>query len=145
MPPVPALQQAEFQVALVTGSGQPAAPPQTLTISIRPTQPTAVPTEDVDQLPAVTTGTQRPDDYLLAIGLSSYREQDIAARKYASLDAETVAAYFQTLSGLPQNNVRLLRNGAPSGPTSKKRCSIGFQPRPLRTRWSSSILPDRRW
>lgn len=110
MPQVPALQQAELQVALVTGSGQPAAPPQTLTISIRPTQPTAVLPEDVDQLPAVTTGAQRPDDYLLAIGLSSYREQDIAARKYASLDAETVAAYFQTLSGLPQNNVRLLRN-----------------------------------
>ena len=46
-----------------------------------------------------------------------------------SLDAETVAAYFQTLSGLPQNNVVSCEIGAPSGPTSKKRCSIGFQPK----------------
>lgn len=107
MPQSPALQQGEFQVALVTGSGQPAAPPQTLPIS---TPPTAAMLEDVDHIPAVTTAPPRPSDYLLAIGLSSYREQEIAARKYASLDAETVAAYFQTLGGLPQNNVRLLRD-----------------------------------
>ncbi|MBS0171625.1 MAG: hypothetical protein JSR62_14850 [Nitrospira sp.] len=102
-----ALPQGEFQVALLTDSGQPAAPPQTLPISF---PPTAAQLEDVDHIPAITTGTQRPGDYLLAIGLSSYREQEIAARKYASLDAETVAAYFQTLGGLPQNNVRLLRD-----------------------------------
>ena len=107
MPQSPALQQAELQVALLNSSGQPAAPSQTLPISF---QPTAALLEDVDHIPAATAGAQRPGDYLLAIGLSSYREQEIAARKYASLDAETVAAYFQTLGGLPQNNVRLLRD-----------------------------------
>ncbi|MCC6967871.1 MAG: hypothetical protein IT391_16490 [Nitrospira sp.] len=107
MPQSAALQQAELQVALLNASGQPAAPPQTLPISF---QPTAALLEDVDHIPAATAGAQRPGDYLLAIGLSSYREQEIVARKYASLDAETVAAYFQTLGGLPQNNVRLLRD-----------------------------------
>ena len=107
MPQSPALQRAELQVALLNSSGQPAAPSQTLPISF---QPTAALLEDVDHIPAATAGAQRPGDYLLAIGLSSYREQEIAARKYASLDAETVAAYFQTLGGLPQNNVRLLRD-----------------------------------
>lgn len=107
MPQSPPLQQAEFQVALLTTSGQPVAPPQPLPVSI---QPTAALLEDVDHIPTGTTGVPRPGDYLLAIGLSSYREQDIVARKYASLDAETVAAYFQTLGGLPQNNVRLLRD-----------------------------------
>ncbi len=107
MPQSPPLQQAEFQVALLNASGQPAAPPQPLPVSI---QPTAALLEDVDHIPTGTTGASRPGDYLLAIGLSSYREQDIVARKYASLDAETVAAYFQTLGGLPQNNVRLLRD-----------------------------------
>ena len=107
MPQSPALQRAELQVALLNSSGQPAAPSQTLPISF---QPTAALLEDVDHIPAATAGAQRPSDYLLAIGLSSYREQEIAARKYASLDAETVAAYFQTLGGLPQNNVRLLRD-----------------------------------
>jgi len=107
MPQSAALQQAELQVALLNASGQPAAPPQTLPISF---QPTAALLEDVDHIPAATAGAQRPGDYLLAIGLSSYREQEIVARKYASLDAETVAAYFQTLGGLPHNNVRLLRD-----------------------------------
>ena len=107
MPQSPTLQRAELQVALLNSSGQPAAPSQTLPISF---QPTAALLEDVDHIPAATAGAQRPGDYLLAIGLSSYREQEIAARKYASLDAETVAAYFQTLGGLPQNNVRLLRD-----------------------------------
>src|SRR5690606_29595804 len=102
IPQSPVLQQVELQVALVTGSGQPAAPSQTLPISI---QSTAAVPEDVDHIPAATIGAQRPNDYLLAIGLSSYREQEIVARKYASLDAETVAAYFQTLGGFPQKNV----------------------------------------
>lgn len=107
MPQSPSLQRAELQVVLLDASGQTAAPPQTLPMSF---QPTAAFLEDVDHIPPPTAGTQRPSDYLLAIGLSSYREQDIMARKYASLDAETLAAYFQALGGFPQNNVRLLRD-----------------------------------
>ena len=100
-------QQAQFQVTLISGTGQQISPPQTLQASI---QTPDAHTDDVDHIPAGATGIQRPGDYLLAIGLSSYREQEIGARKYATLDAETVATYFQTLGGLPQNNVRLLRD-----------------------------------
>ena len=100
-------QQAQFQVTLISGTGQQISPPQTLQASVQTPDPN---TDDVDHIPAGATGIQRPGDYLLAIGLSSYREQEIGARKYATLDAETVATYFQTLGGLPQNNVRLLRD-----------------------------------
>ena len=100
-------QQAEFQVSLSGIVGQGAPPPQTLLASV---QPTGVRTGDVDQIPAMTTGFQRPGDYLLSIGLSSYREPQIAARKYAALDAEMVATYFQSLGGLPRSNVRLLQD-----------------------------------
>jgi hypothetical protein len=100
-------QQAEFQVSLTTGAGFSVPPPQTLLASARPT---GLPSEDVDQIPAATAGFQRSNDYLLSIGLSSYREQHIAARKYAALDAEMVATYFQSLGGLPKNNVRLLQD-----------------------------------
>ena len=100
-------QQAQFQVTLISGTGQQISPPQTLQASV---QTPDAHTDDVDHIPAGATGIQRPGDYLLAIGLSSYREQEIGARKYATLDAETVATYFQTLGGLPQNNVRLLRD-----------------------------------
>ncbi len=100
-------QQAEFQVSLASGTGQGVPPPQTLLASVLPT---GLRTDDVDQIPAVTAGFQRSGDYLLSIGLSSYREQQIAARKYAALDAEMVATYFQSLGGLPRSNVRLLQD-----------------------------------
>ncbi len=107
LPQSPPPQQAEFQVALVNSAGQQVSSPQTLLASI---QPSGANTDDVDHVPASGTGLQRPGDYLLSIGLSSYREQEIGARKYATLDAEMVATYFQTLGGLPRNNVRLLRD-----------------------------------
>ena len=100
-------QQAEFQVTLASGTGLRVPPPQTLLASVLPT---GLRSDDVDQIPAVTAGFQRSSDYLLSIGLSSYREQHIAARKYAALDAEMVATYFQSLGGLPKNNVRLLQD-----------------------------------
>lgn len=107
MPQSPPAQQVEFHVAILNGTGQQMAPAQTLVASV---QASARDMDDVDHLPLTGTGFQRPGDYLLAIGLSSYREPEISARKYATLDAEMVAAYFQTLGGLPRNNVRLLRD-----------------------------------
>lgn len=101
------LHQAEFQVALASGTGLSVPPPQTLLASVLPT---GLRSDDVDQIPPVTAGFQRSSDYLLSIGLSSYREQHIAARKYAALDAEMVATYFQSLGGLPRNNIRLLQD-----------------------------------
>ena len=107
LPPTLNPQQAEFQVSLASGTGLNVPPPQTLLASAFPT---GVRSDDVDQVPAVTSGFQRSGDYLLSIGLSSYREQHIPARKYAALDAEMVATYFQSLGGLPRNNVRLLQD-----------------------------------
>ncbi len=107
LPQSPPPQQAEFQVALISGTGQQVSPPQLLRASA---QPSTANTDDVDHVPAAATGLQRPEDYLLSIGLSSYREREIGARKYATLDAELVATYLQTLGGLPRNNVRLLQD-----------------------------------
>jgi hypothetical protein len=100
-------QQAEFQVSLASGTGQPVPAPQTLLASVRPT---GITTDDVDHVPAPTTEGQRSGDYLLSIGISSYREPHIGGRKYAALDAEMVATYVQALGGLPKNNVRLLQD-----------------------------------
>ena len=83
-------QQAEFQVALISGTGLDVPAPQTLLASVLSA---GVKSDDVDQIPAMTAGFQRSSDYLLSIGLSSYRDPQIAARKYAALDAEMVATY----------------------------------------------------
>lgn len=99
-------QKTEIQVTVSDPSGT-APPPQMMALSI---QPTGVNTDDVDQIPAVADGFHRPHTYLVSIGIGSYRDQHIATRKFASLDAEMVASYFQSLGGLPAANVRLLQD-----------------------------------
>ena len=107
LPPSLNMSQAEFQVSLTNAAGSIVAPVQTLLAVTALAGPRG---DDVDHIPAVATGYQRPSDYLLSIGLSSYREPHIAARKYAAMDAEMIATYFQSLGGLPKNNVRLLQD-----------------------------------
>ncbi len=99
-------QKADLQVA-VSAPATGAPPVQALTLSI---QPTAMRSDDVDQLPAMPVGFKRPDTYLVSIGIGSYRDQQVAARKYAASDAELVSAYFQSLGGVPASNVRLLQD-----------------------------------
>lgn len=100
-------QKAELQVAVSESGARTQPPLQTLTLSI---QPTGIKADDVDQIPAVTAGFHQPHTYLLSIGIGSYRDQQVPSRKFASLDAEMVATYFQSLGGLPASNVRLLQD-----------------------------------
>ena len=100
-------QKAEIHVA-VSDSGTPTQPPvQTLALSIHPS---SIKTDDVDHIPAVTTGFQQPHTYLISIGIGSYRDQQIPSRKFSSLDAAIVSSYFQSLGGLPVSNIRLLQD-----------------------------------
>ncbi len=100
-------QKAEIHVE-VSDSGTRAQPqPQTLALSI---QPTGIKADDVDQIPAAATGFRQPHTYLISIGIGSYRDQQVPSRKFASLDAEMVSTYFQSLGGLPSSNVRLLQD-----------------------------------
>lgn len=100
-------QKAELHVVVAESGGAAAAPSQTLLLTI---QPTGIKTDDVDQIPAPVAGFHRPHIYVLSIGISSYRDTQLLARKYASLDAEMVANYFQSLGGVPAANVRLLQD-----------------------------------
>jgi hypothetical protein len=99
-------QKAELRVT-VADSSMVAPPPQILSLSIHPT---GVRADDVDQVPAVADGFKRPNTYLLSVGIGSYRDQHLSMRKYGASDAEIVAAYFQSLGGLPASNVRLLQD-----------------------------------
>jgi len=100
-------QKTEIQVA-VSDSGTPIQPPaQAFALSI---QPVAIKIDDVDQIPAVATGFRQPHTYLISIGIGSYRDQQVPSRKFASLDAEMISSYFQSLGGLPASNVRLLQD-----------------------------------
>lgn len=99
-------QKADLQVSVVDPATV-APPSQSLSLSI---QPTGLKSDDVDQVPAMPVGFKRPHTYLVSIGIGSYRDQQLSVRKFAASDAELVAAYFQSLGGLPASNVRLLQD-----------------------------------
>jgi hypothetical protein len=99
-------QRAELTVSARAASGATEPAAQTVTAALRGGSGRF---DSVDQVPA-NTGLQRPHTYVLAVGISSYRDPQIAARKYASLDAELISTYFQTVGGVPAANVRLLQD-----------------------------------
>ncbi|MBU6480740.1 MAG: hypothetical protein KGS09_09385 [Nitrospirae bacterium] len=100
-------QKADIQVAVTDSGTRTQPPPQTLALLI---QPTGINTDDVDQIPVGATGFRQPHTYLISIGIGTYRDQQVHSRKFASMDAETVSSYFQSLGGLPASNVRLLQD-----------------------------------
>ena len=106
LPPSVEGQRAEVTVSALAASGASAPAAQTVTAALRGGSGRF---DSVDQIPA-STGLQRPHTYVLSVGISSYRDPQIAARKYASLDAELIATYFQTVGGVPAANVRLLQD-----------------------------------
>lgn len=99
-------QRAEVAVSVNAASGSSAPAAQTVTAALRGGSGRF---DSVDQVPA-NTGLQRPHTYVLSVGISTYRDPQIAARKYASLDAELISTYFQTVGGVPAANVRLLQD-----------------------------------
>jgi hypothetical protein len=123
LPPAVQAQQAHVQVSVAEASGAGIPATQTLVLAMRqggggpaPFKPAAPPSPqvfqyaDVDRIPVAAAGFTRPQTHLVAIGISSYRDQQIPPRKYAARDAELVAGYFQALGGVPASNVRLLQD-----------------------------------
>jgi len=111
---VPA-QRGELVVTITETSGASVPAAQTLVAAMRPEvvaagRSAAARYDDVDRVPAASPGFQRPKTHLLTIGISSYRDQEIPVRKFATMDAEMVGAYFQSLGGVPPANVRLLQD-----------------------------------
>lgn len=100
-------QEAELNVNVADVVTTAGPPDQTLTVTMRPA---GIAGDDVDQIPAAPAGFRQPHNYLIAVGLSAYRAQEVPTRKYAAVDAETMASYFQSVGGVPASNVRLLQN-----------------------------------
>jgi hypothetical protein len=100
-------QKAEIHVTVSDLETRTQPPTQTLTLLI---QPTGINTDDVDQIPAVVTGFQQPNTFLISIGIGSYRNRQISSRKFASPDAQIVSSYFQALGGVPASNILLLQD-----------------------------------
>jgi hypothetical protein len=96
--PGDAITQAGLQQ--IAPSASAATPPA-------PSQATS-PSDTVDRMPAAATAFQQPRTFVVAVGISTHRDPQVSIRKYAALDAEMIANYFQTLGGVPPSNIRLL-------------------------------------
>ncbi|MET0516770.1 MAG: hypothetical protein ABW047_15740, partial [Nitrospiraceae bacterium] len=101
-------EQAELNVSVVEAATKTGPPSQTL---VAPLGLMGTKSDDIDQIPPLGTTFQQPDHYLVAAGLSTYRDPAVPTRKYASLDAQMIARYFQSLGGIPTANMRLLQDG----------------------------------
>ncbi|MDE3224282.1 MAG: hypothetical protein KGO52_05075 [Nitrospirota bacterium] len=118
IPPALPAQQAQLQVAVTDASGVGAPAPQSFTTSLRAggaagtaaAAGAAMLFPDVDQVPGSPAGFQHPQTHVLAIGIGSYRDPLVPARKFAAQDAELVAAYFKAIGGVPASNVRILQD-----------------------------------
>ena len=101
------VREAELRVAVGDEAAGSRPPDQTLGVRMQPSG--RVP-DNVDDIPTVPPGFQQPHHYLVSVGLSAYRDQNVPSRKYAAVDAEMVATYFRTLGGIPASNIRLLQD-----------------------------------
>lgn len=63
---------------------------------------------DVDDIPPRVKGYVNNESYALVIGIGNYREKIIPEIKFATRDAEVTAKYFEHLSGIPKNNIKVL-------------------------------------
>ncbi len=100
-------EQAELSVTVVELATKTGPPSQTLVAALGPM---GTRSDDIDQIPTLATAFQQPDNYLVAAGLSTYRDPAVPTRKYASLDAQMITRYFQSLGGIPAANMRLLQD-----------------------------------
>ncbi len=100
-------EQAQLSVTVVELATKTGPPSQTL-IAVLGSMETK--SDDIDQIPTLAAAFQQPDNYLVAAGLSTYRDPAVPTRKYASLDAQTISRYFQSLGGIPAANIRVLQD-----------------------------------
>jgi hypothetical protein len=109
-------QRAELLVSITEASGGAAPAAQTIVAAMRPGGQeagggfVAGRYDDVDQVPAASADFQRPHAFLIAVGIGAYRDERNHTRKYAARDAGLVAAYFQTLGGVPTANALVLQD-----------------------------------
>lgn len=103
---------AEVSIEVTEGKGY--SPSETKTFKIAMKAAAVKETVDVisdinvDDVPAKTKGIEQKDNYAVVIGITNYREKEIPAVKYATKDANSIAAYLENVARIPKNNIKLM-------------------------------------
>ncbi|MDP3092938.1 MAG: hypothetical protein Q8N04_19885 [Nitrospira sp.] len=66
---------------------------------------------DVDQPPKGTAALKQQKAVVVAVGVGRFRDAQVPSVKFAARDAEVMAAYLQSIAGLPADRVRVLTDG----------------------------------
>ncbi len=110
---VQSVEQAELVLSLKVASASVQLPTaKKFLIAVRPEQAEEVEilSVDVDQLPKKPSSLKQPKAVGIAIGVGSFRDEAVPQVKFASRDAEKMAAYMKAVMGIPEDRVRLLQD-----------------------------------
>ncbi len=112
--------QVELIVSLSETSGVPLPSRRSLDLAVRAIVPSGTKGmaahDSIEQIPTGIAGFQRPQAYVVSIGVGTVRDQKSPARKFAGTDADLVASYFGALGGVPTGNIRVLKDRGATRP-----------------------------
>jgi hypothetical protein len=111
---VQSVEQAELVLSLKVASVSVKLPTaKKFLIAVKPEKAEEVEilSVDVDQLPKKPSSLMQPKAVGIAIGVGSFRDEAVPQVKFASRDAEKMAAYMKAVMGIPEDRVRLLQDG----------------------------------
>jgi hypothetical protein len=109
MPPTQATQQGELALSVEAANGS--APGQKkfpIEWHPRHVMSGVSSVEDVDRVPDSIRGPARKKTVGIAIGIGAFRHPTLSPVPFAAHDAEVMAEYFKTFSGIPSEQIRLL-------------------------------------
>ncbi|HJU03777.1 MAG TPA: hypothetical protein VJ692_01405, partial [Nitrospiraceae bacterium] len=76
-------------------------------VALEPKPPAMETADDVDRIPERVPGYLRQKAVGIAVGIGTFRNRDVPGVQFAARDAEVMAEYFRTVSGIPAARVRL--------------------------------------
>jgi hypothetical protein len=108
MPPTEAVRQGELVLSIEAANGT--SPVQKkFPIEWHPSHMSGMfIVDDVDRIPDTTGGPIQKKTIGIAIGVSTFRHPTLSPVPFAAHDAEVMAGYFNKLTGIPSEQVRLL-------------------------------------
>jgi hypothetical protein len=98
-------------------------------------QPTGINTDDMDQIPAVVTGFQQPNTFLISIGIGSYRNRQISSANSLPRMPDSLQAISRHSAAYRPPIFCYCKTGRLYARTLTKRCWIGCRLTRTRTRY----------
>jgi hypothetical protein len=109
MPPTEAVRQGELVLSIEAANGT--SPDQKkfpIEWHPHPARLSISAVDDVDRIPDTAGGHTQKKTIGIAIGVSTFRHPTLSPVPFATHDAEVMAGYFNKLTGIPSEHVRLL-------------------------------------